>query len=32
MQAVVIGADVEGVFEHHQDSDQPYSLLHWRQR
>ena len=30
MQQVVIGADVEGVFEHHPDSDPPYSLLHWR--
>jgi uncharacterized OB-fold protein len=30
MQEVVIGADVEGVFEHHPDSDPPYSLLHWR--
>jgi uncharacterized OB-fold protein len=32
MQAVVIGADVEGVFEHHADSDPPYSLLQWRLR
>jgi uncharacterized OB-fold protein len=31
-QAVVIGADVEGVFEHHHDSDPPYSLLQWRLR
>jgi hypothetical protein len=30
MQAVVIGADVEGVFEHHPESDPPYSLLQWR--
>ena len=30
MQEVVIGTDVEGVFEHHPDSDPPYSLLHWR--
>ena len=30
MQEVVIGIDVEGVFEHHPDSDPPYSLLHWR--
>ena len=29
-QAVVIGTDVEGVFEHHLDSDPPYSLLQWR--
>lgn len=28
-QAVVIGAAVEGVFEHH-DADPPFSLLHWR--
>jgi uncharacterized OB-fold protein len=30
MQAVVIGADVAGVFEHHTDNDPPYSLLQWR--
>ena len=30
MQQVVIGAEVEGVFEHHRDSDPPYSLLQWR--
>jgi len=30
MQAVVIGADVEGVFEHRPDSDPPSSLLQWR--
>ena len=30
MQAVSIGAYVEGVFEHHPQSDPPYSLLHWR--
>jgi uncharacterized protein len=30
MQAVVIGAEVEGVFEHHSESDTPYSLLQWR--
>jgi uncharacterized protein len=30
MQEVVIGTDVEGVLEHHPDSDPPYSLLHWR--
>jgi uncharacterized OB-fold protein len=29
-QAVTIGADVEGVFEHHPVSDPPYSLLQWR--
>jgi uncharacterized OB-fold protein len=30
MQEVVIGSDVEGVFEHHPDSDPAYSLLQWR--
>ena len=30
MQAVTIGADVEGVFEHHLDSTPPYSLLQWQ--
>jgi uncharacterized OB-fold protein len=30
MQKVVIGAEVEGVFEHHSDPHIPYSLLHWR--
>ena len=30
MQEVVIGAQVEGVFEHHPTSDPPYSLLQWR--
>jgi uncharacterized protein len=30
MQSVVIGSTVEGVFEHHPDSDPPYSLLQWR--
>lgn len=29
-QAVAIGADVEGVFEHHPESNPPYSLLQWR--
>jgi uncharacterized OB-fold protein len=29
-QEVVIGTEVEGVFEHHGDSDPPYSLLQWR--
>jgi uncharacterized OB-fold protein len=29
-QDVVIGADVEGVFEHHVASDSGYSLLQWR--
>jgi uncharacterized OB-fold protein len=31
-QEVVIGAEVEGVFEHHRDSNPPYSLLQWRMR
>ena len=26
---VVIGAEVEAVFEHHPDHDPPYSLVHW---
>jgi uncharacterized OB-fold protein len=30
LQQVVIGAEVEGVFQHHRDSDPPYSLLQWR--
>ncbi len=30
MQAVVIGAAVRGVFEHHRQSHPPYSLLQWR--
>lgn len=30
MQVVSIGADVDGVFEHHFDSDPAYSLLQWR--
>ena len=30
MQEVVIGTEVEGVFEHHPESDPPYGLLHWR--
>ena len=32
LQNVVIGADVDGVFEHHADSDPAYSLLQWRVR
>jgi uncharacterized OB-fold protein len=32
LQPVEIGAAVEGVFEHHSESDPPYSLLHWRTR
>ena len=31
-QAVAIGADVDGVFEHHGESKPPYSLLQWRRR
>ncbi|MBN8988943.1 MAG: OB-fold domain-containing protein [Rhizobiales bacterium] len=30
LQAVTIGAFVEGEFEHHPESRPPYSLLHWR--
>lgn len=30
MQAVPVGAEVAGVFEHHRDHDPPYSLLQWR--
>jgi uncharacterized OB-fold protein len=30
MQEVVIGARVEGRFEHHPDAGTPYSLLQWR--
>jgi len=30
LQHVQIGAEVEGVFEHHPDGHPPYSLLHWR--
>jgi uncharacterized protein len=29
-QDVMIGAEVEGVFEHHQDANPPFSLLQWR--
>ena len=29
-QTVPIGAPVEGVFEHHDDPDSPFTLLHWR--
>lgn len=32
LQAVAIGAEVEGAFEHHLNSDPPYSLLQWRMR
>ena len=27
---VAIGAEVDGVFEHHNDAEQPFSLLHWQ--
>jgi uncharacterized OB-fold protein len=30
MQEVVIGAPVEGVFEHHHDASPSFSLLQWR--
>ncbi len=29
-QTVPIGARVVGEFEHHEDADPPFSLLHWR--
>ncbi|WP_081060338.1 Zn-ribbon domain-containing OB-fold protein [Burkholderia territorii] len=32
LQPVIIGAEVEGVFEHHLDAQPPYSLLQWRLR
>lgn len=32
LQEVVIGDEVEGVFEHHPDASPPYSLLQWRLR
>lgn len=32
MQTVEIGAEVESVFEHHEESISPYSLLQWRLR
>ncbi|WP_082077344.1 zinc ribbon domain-containing protein [Bradyrhizobium sp. LTSPM299] len=32
MQVVAIGADVEGMFEHHPESNPPYSLLQWQLR
>lgn len=31
-QSVNIGAEVEGVFEHHPNAEPPYSLLQWRIR
>ena len=30
MQEVRIGADVEAVFEHHEDADPPFTLVQWR--
>ncbi|MEO8296866.1 MAG: OB-fold domain-containing protein [Burkholderiales bacterium] len=30
LQDVVIGAEVEGVFEHHPQAEPAFSLLHWR--
>jgi uncharacterized protein len=30
LQAVSIGAVVEGIFEHHTDSNPPYSILVWQ--
>jgi uncharacterized OB-fold protein len=30
MQKVEIGTMVEAVFEHHETSDPPFSLLHWK--
>ena len=30
MQEVVIGAEVEGVFEHHPQAEPPYTLMQWR--
>ena len=32
LRDVVIGAEVDGVFEHHTDATPPYSLLQWRCR
>ncbi len=30
LQAVDIGSAVEAVFEHHEDVDEPFTLLQWR--
>lgn len=30
MQDVVIGAEVEAAFEHHNDASTPFTLVHWR--
>jgi hypothetical protein len=32
LQQVRIGAEVQGVFEHHPEASQPYTLLQWRCR
>jgi uncharacterized OB-fold protein len=32
LQEVRIGAEVQGVFEHHPEASQPYTLLQWRCR
>ena len=29
-QEVTIGSSVEAVFEHHDDADQPFTLVHWK--
>jgi hypothetical protein len=29
-QEVIIGAEVEGVFEHHADANPAFTLLQWR--
>ena len=29
-QSVIIGSDVRGVFEHHNDVEDPFTLLQWR--
>ena len=29
-EEVEIGSEVEGVFEHHEDAEQPFTLLQWR--
>ncbi|WP_419944641.1 hypothetical protein [Candidatus Poriferisodalis sp.] len=30
MQDIVIGSNVEAVFEDHDDGDPPYTLVHWQ--
>lgn len=32
MQDLVIGTQVEGIFEHHLDNDPAFTLLHWQSR